>query len=51
MNIKHALQDIHQSQRNHANNSLINDMPTFCGKPELHFNLILKLENTDMVTK
>ena len=37
-----ALQVIYQPQRDHANDSLIDDIPDFDGKPELYFNRILK---------
>ena len=39
----HVFQVIHQSQR-HSAKTLINDIPTFDGKPELYFEWILKLE-------
>ena len=38
----HVLQAIQQSQKDRTNNSLINDIQTFDGKPELYFNWILK---------
>ena len=44
-------QVIHQSQQDHTNVSLIGDIPTFDGKPELYFDWILKLENIAAVTK
>ena len=47
----HALQVIHQSQKDHANDSLTDDIPIFDGKPEVYFNWILKLDNIDAVTK
>ena len=47
----HTLQAIQQSQRNNANDSLIDDIPTFYGKAELNFDWIYKLENTAVVTK
>ena len=47
-NILHSIQ---QSQRDHTHNSLIGDKTTFDGKPELHFDWILKLENIAAVTK
>ena len=34
----HVLLALHQSQRDNANNLLINDIPTFDGKPWLHFD-------------
>ena len=40
-----TLQATHQSWQDHANNFLVDDIPTFNGKPELYFDLILKLEN------
>ena len=43
-NTTSVLQVIHQSHQDHANDSLIDDIPTFDGKPELYFNWILKLE-------
>ena len=46
-----ALHVFHQSQQDHANDSLIDDISAFHGKPELHFDRILKLENTAAVTK
>ena len=46
-----ALQVIQQSQRDHANDSLINDIPSFDGKPELYFYWILKFKNIAVVTK
>ena len=46
-----TLQVIHQSQRDHANDSLIDDISTFHGKPELYFHWILMLENIAAVTK
>ena len=47
----HALQIIHQSQWDHANDSLIDNIPIFDGKWELYFDWILKLENIVAVTK
>ena len=47
----YLLQVIHQSQRDHADDSLINNIPIFDGKLELYFNWILKLENIATVTK
>ena len=47
----HALQVIHQSQRDHVNDSLISDIPTFNGKPEPYFNWILRLEKIATVTE
>ena len=41
----YALQVIHQVQRDHANDSLIDNILTFSGKPKFHFNWISKLEN------
>ena len=35
----------------HANDSLIDDVLTFDGKPELYFDWILMLENVVLVTK
>ena len=46
-----ALQAIQLSQRDHENDSLTDDTPTFKGKPKLHFNWIFKLENIGAVTK
>ena len=43
------LKVMHQSQRDHTNDSLIDDIPTFYGKLELYFNWILKFENTTAV--
>ena len=40
---------MHQCHQDHANDSLIDDIPTFDRNPEL--NLILKLENIASVTK
>ena len=48
---KCALQAIQQSQKEHANDSLIDDNPTFDGKPTLYFDWILKLENIPLETK
>ena len=45
-----VLQIFHQSQRDHANNFLIDDIPIFNGKPELYFDSISKLENVATVT-
>ena len=42
---------IYQSQRDHTNDSLIDDDPTFDGKLELYFDWILKIENKPEVTK
>ena len=36
---------------NDANDSLIDDIPIFDRKPELHFDWILKVENIAVVTK
>ena len=33
----HAMQVIHQSQRDHANGSLFDNIPTFSGMPKLYF--------------
>ena len=46
-----VLQAIQQSQRDHAYDSLTDDIPSFDGKPELYFSWILKLENITTVTK
>ena len=40
----HALQVSHQFQCHHANDSLIDDIPTSNGNPELDFDWILKLK-------
>ena len=49
------LLDIHYrlsiSKRDHVNDSLIDDIPTFHGKCELYFNWILKLKNIVTITK
>ena len=45
-----GIQVIHQSQRDHTNDYIIDDITTFDGKPELYFDLILKLENIAAVT-
>ena len=42
---------IHQCQQHLKSDCLINDIPTFDGKPELYFDWILKLENIATVTK
>ena len=47
----HALLANQQSQRDQANDSLINDIPAFDGKPELYFYWILKFKNIAEVTK
>ena len=47
----HSLQGIYQSQQDHKHDSLIDDIPTFNGKPELYFGWILKIENIATVTK
>ena len=47
----HVSQVTHQSQRDHANDFLIDVMLAFDGKPELYFSWILKLENIAAVTK
>ena len=39
------LQVINQSQGDHANDSIIDDISSLNSKPELYFNWILKLEN------
>ena len=49
--IIHAFQGIHQSQRDHANDSLNDYRPSFDGEPKLYFDCILKLKNIAMVTK
>ena len=36
----HALQVIHQYRWDHVNDSLIDDIPSFEGKPELYFGWI-----------
>ena len=46
-----ALPAIQQSQRDHVNDSLIDDIPMFNRKPKLHFDWILKLENVAKVPK
>ena len=38
-------------QKDDANNCLIDDIPKFDNKPELHFDYILKLENKSTLTK
>ena len=38
-------------QQDHANHSLIDDIPAFDGRPELYFDWILKLQNKTIVTK
>ena len=45
------MQVIQQSQREHGNDSMIDDIPAFDGKPELYFNWILKIENIATETK
>ena len=40
----HALQIIHKSQREHANDSSVNDILSFDAKLELYFSQILKLK-------
>ena len=45
-----ALQAIEQSQRDHANDSLIDDICTFDVKPELNSDWILKFENIAVAT-
>ena len=50
-NTMHALQVIHQSKKDHANDSLTDNIPTFHDKPDLYFDWILKLENIAPVTK
>ena len=47
----HRLPTIHQSQGDHANGSLIDNIPTYNDKLELYFDCILKLENVAVVTK
>ena len=37
--------------RDHANDSLNDNIPTFDGKPEIYFHWIQKLENVVVVTK
>ena len=44
-------QVIHQFQEDHRNDSLIDNIPTVDGKPELYLDWILKLENIAAVTK
>ena len=39
-----TLQIIHQSQRDHTNDSLFDDIPTFNGKPKAYFDWILELK-------
>ena len=46
----HALQVIHQSQRDHKNDSLIDNITTLDGQPELYFDWIMKLGNIASVT-
>ena len=46
-----ALQAIQKSQRDHANNSLIDDIPTFDSKPKLFSNWTLKCEKIAAVAK
>ena len=41
--ITHALQYLLQSQRDHPNESPIDDVSSFNGKPELYFDWMLKL--------
>ena len=40
----------HQSQQHHTNDSLIDDIPTFDGKPELYCDWILKIQNIAAVS-
>ena len=47
----YRVQVIHQSQRDHTNDSLIDDTPTCDGEPESYFNCILKLVTIAAVTK
>ena len=47
----HTWQVIHQSQQDHVNDCLLNDIPTFDGKPELYLDWILKHENIAAVSK
>ena len=47
----HVLQINHQSKQEHVNDPVIDDIPTFDGKPVLNFDWILKLENKAAVTK
>ena len=47
----HALPAIEQSQRGHANDLLIDEIPTLDGKFKLYFDWILKLENITTLTK
>ena len=47
----YSLQVIHQSQWDHMNNFVIDDIPTFDWKLELYFDWILKLESIAPVTK
>ena len=39
------------SRDDYANDSFIDDIPTFHGKPALYFDWILRLENIAVVTK
>ena len=45
------LQAVEQSKKDHANDSLIDDIPNFDGKPKLYFDWILKKENMAAVSK
>ena len=44
-NTKHILPVSHQSQGDYANDTSTNNMPMFDSKPELYFDLSLKLRN------
>ena len=50
-NMTDTLQAIHKSLQDHADDSWIEDIPTFDGTPELYFDWIVKLEITAAVTK
>ena len=47
----HMLQVMHWSQWDYGNGSLVDDIHTFDGKPDLYFDSILKLDNMAVVTK
>ena len=47
----HTLPAIQQLQRDHANDSLIDDIQTLNGKPGLYVDWNLKFENAMAVTK
>ena len=50
-NMTHTLKAMHQLQNDHANGSLIDNIPTFNGRPELYIDQIQNLENIAEVTK